>query len=122
MSRTLSPFYILEYLIFTSLSRKVLRRLQSASGVYGMVAAPVKTCLLHPVVGRFTTGQSIRVVLPADIQNVQPWILFDNKSCGLRFFYDLPRGECNGTLSVRVCWCTIIFRDEVHFAENYFVY
>ena len=31
-----------------------------------MVAAPAKTTLLHPVVGRFTTGQTIRVVQPAD--------------------------------------------------------
>ena len=87
-----------------------------------MVAAPSKTSLLHAVVGRFTTGQNIRVVQPADVENVQPWILFDNKSCGLRLMYDLPRGKCNGTLSVRVCWCTIIFRDEVQFAEKYFVY
>ena len=108
--------------MFTALSRRVLRRLQSASGMYGMVAAPAKTTLLHPVVGRFTTGQTIRVVQPADIQTVQPWILVDNKSCGLRFFYDLTRGKCIGTLSVRVCWCTIIFRDEVQFAEKYFVY
>ena len=99
-----------------------MRRLQSASGIYGMVAVPAKTSLLHAVVGRFTTGQSIRVVQPADVQNVQQWVLVDNKSCGLRFMYDLPRGSCNGILSVRVCWCTIIFRDEVQFAENHFVY
>jgi hypothetical protein len=102
--------------------RKVLRRLQSASGIYGMVAAPEKTSLLHSVVGRFTTGHTIRVVRPAEVQNVQPWIVRDNKSCGLRLVYDLPRGKCNGYLTVRVCWCSIVFVDECDFALTHFVY
>jgi hypothetical protein len=87
-----------------------------------MVAAPAQTSLLHPVVGRFTTGQTIRVVQPVDVQYLQPLILLDNKSCGLRLIYDLPRGKCNETLSVRVCWCAIIYRDDARFAANYFVY
>jgi hypothetical protein len=78
-----------------------------------MIAAPDKTSLLHSVVGRFTTDQTVRVVQPAEVQNVQPWILFENKSCGICFIYDLPRGKSNGTLTVRVCWSTIVFRDEV---------
>ena len=46
----------------------------------------------------------------------------DNKSCGLRMTYDLQRGKSLGTLTVRVCWCTIIFRDEIGFAAEHFVY
>ena len=102
--------------------RAKLRCVQSASGVYGMVAAPDKTSLLHPVVGRFATGQTIRVVQPAEIIMLHPYKLSENKSCGLRLTYDVPRGKSNGTLTVRVCWSTIIYRDEVKFAETHFVY
>ena len=106
----------------TAHTRRVLRRLQGASGIYGMVAAPDKTTLLHPVVGRFTTGQTIRVVQPAEVLTVHPWKIVDSKCCGLRLTYDVPRGKCNGTLTVRVCWCTIVYRDEVQFASTHFVY
>ena len=99
-----------------------MRRVQAASGIYGMVAAPDKTTLLHPVVGRFTTGQTIRVVQPAEVMQTVPWILEGNKSCGLRMTYDLPRGNSNGTLTVRVCWCSIVFRDDFDFAARHFVY
>ena len=104
------------------MNRSVLRRVQSVSGTYGMVAAPDKTSLLHPVVGRFTTGTTLRVVQPAEVIRTMPWILENNKSSGLRLMYDLPRGQSMGTLTVRVCWCTIIFRDEVGFLETHFIY
>jgi hypothetical protein len=39
--------------------RKVLRRIQGVSGVFGMVAPFEKTCLLHPVVGTFHTGDIV---------------------------------------------------------------
>ena len=99
-----------------------MRRVQAASGIYGMVVAPDKTSLLHPVVGRFTTGSTIRVVQPVEVLRTTPWILEGNKSCGLRLTYDLPRSTSLGTLTVRVCWCTIVYRDEVDFAEKHFVY
>ena len=99
-----------------------MRRLQAVSGSYGMVAAPDKTSLLHPVVGRFTTGTTIRVVQPAEVLRTAPWVLEGNKSCGLRFTYDLPREKALGTLTVRVCWCTIVYRDELAYAETCFTY
>ena len=102
--------------------RTVLRRLQTVSGLYGMVAVPDKTSLLHPVVGRLRTGATVRVVQPAEVIHKLPWTLEDNKSCGLRMTYDLQRGKSLGTLTVRVCWCTIIFRDEIGFAAEHFVY
>jgi hypothetical protein len=102
--------------------RTVLRRLQSASGIYGMVAVPDKTSLLHSVVGRFTTGAIVRVVQPAEVLRTLPWLLEDNKSCGLRMTYDLPRGKSLGTLMVRVCWSSIVYRDEVAFAQTHFKY
>jgi hypothetical protein len=100
----------------------MFRRLQGVSGLYGMVAVPDKTNLLHPVVGRLTTGATVRVVQPAEVLRHLPWTLEDNKSCGLRLTYDLPRGKSLGTLTVRVCWCTIVYRDELGFAEQHFVY
>ncbi len=99
------------------LCRTVLRRIQKASGTYGMVAVPDKTTLLHPVVGRLQTGGTVRVVQPAEVIRTLPWTLEENKSCGLRFTFDLQRGRSLGILTVRVCWCTIIFRDEIGFAE-----
>jgi len=103
-------------------TRAKLRRLQAASGIYGMVAAPDKTTLLHPVVGRFTTGQTIRVVKPADVSTDHAIKISDTKCSGLRLTYDVQRGKSNGTLTVRVCWCTIVYRDELKFAETHFVY
>ena len=108
-------------LYFYSLRTK-LRCVQSASGIYGMVAAPDKTSLLHPVVGRFTTGQTIRVVRPADVLTVHPFKLSESKCSGLQLTFDVPRGKSNGNLTVRVCWCTIVYRDELKFAETHFVY
>ena len=102
--------------------RSVFRRLQAASGLYGMVAVPDKTMLLHPVVGRFTTGAIVRVVQPAEVLRPLPWTLEDNKSCGARFTFDLQRGRSLGTLTVRVCWSTVIYRDELLFAETHFLY
>jgi hypothetical protein len=87
-----------------------------------MVAAPDKTSLLHPVVGRFTTGQTIRVVRPADVLTVHPFKLSESKCSGLQLTFDVPRGKSNGNLTVRVCWCTIVYRDELHFAETHFAY
>ena len=108
--------------LLCSICRNVFRRLQSASGLYGMVAVPDKTMLLHPVVGRFTTGAIVRVVQPAEVLRTLPWTLEDNKSCGARFTFDLQRGKSLGTLTVRVCWSTVIYRDELLFAETHFVY
>ena len=87
-----------------------------------MVAVPDKTGLLHPVVGRFSTGAMVRVVQPAEVLRTLPWTLEDNKSCGLRLTYDIPRGKSLGTLAVRVCWCTIVYRDEMEFADTHFMY
>ena len=99
-----------------------MRRIQKASGTYGMVAVLDKTTLLHPVVGRLQTGGTVRVVQPAEVIRTLPWTLEDNKSCGLRFTFDLQRGRSLGILTVRVCWYTIIFRDEIGFTEQHFVY
>ena len=56
------------FLLLMYPNRTVLRRLQCASGTYGMVAVPDKTGLLHPVVGRFSTGAMVRVVQPAEVR------------------------------------------------------
>ncbi len=85
----------------------MFRRLEGVSGLYGMVAVPDKTNVLHPVVGRFATGATVRVVQPAEVLRNLPCTLEDNKSCGLRLTYDLPQGKSLGTLTVRVCWCTM---------------
>ena len=99
-----------------------MRRLQLASGTYGTVAIPDKTGLLHSVVGRLHTGGIVRVVQPAEVVRTFPWTLEENKSCGLRFTFDVPRGKALGMLTVRVCWCTTIYKDDIGFVESHFVY
>ena len=115
-------YFSMQCTLLCFICRSVFRRLQSASGLYGMVAVPDKTMLLHPVVGRFTTGAIVRVVQPAEVLRTLPWTLEDNKSCWARFTFDLQRGKSLGTLTVRVCWSTVIYRDELLFAETHFVY
>jgi hypothetical protein len=87
-----------------------------------MVAPCEKTSLLHPVVGSFSTGDVVRVVQPAEVVSTLPWLLEDNKSCGLRMTYDIARGMSVGTLTVRVCWCTTVFREEREYIEDHFRY
>ena len=87
-----------------------------------MVSPREKTCLLHPVVGRFQTGDTIRVVQPAEVIGLLPWVLEDNKSCGLKLTFEVPHGKTFGTLTVRVCWRTQVFRDEVGFVDTHFIY
>lgn len=99
-----------------------MRRIQAVSGVYGLVAPYEKTCLLHPVVGRFHTGDTLRVVQPAEVVQQVPWILEGNRSCGLKIKFDLPRDKSLGTFSVRVCWCTTVFSDDRNFIANHFRY
>ncbi len=81
-----------------------------------------KTCLLHPVVGRFQTGDTIRVVQPAEVIGQFPWQLEENKACGLRITFDVPHGKTVGTFTVRLCWRTAVFRDEVGYVESRFMY
>lgn len=102
--------------------RAVMQKLAGVCGIFGMVTPRERICLLHPVVGRFQTGDTIRVVLPAEVVRQLPWQLEDNKSCGLRVTFDLPEGQTVGTLTVRVCWCTTVFRDECGYVENHFMY
>jgi hypothetical protein len=61
----------------------------------------------------FMTGNSIRVVQPAEIVGHVPWELEGNKSSGVRFSYDVQPGKGVGTLTVR---------DEVGFVETHFLY
>jgi len=67
------------------------------------------------------TGDTIRVVQPAEVVGKVPWVLEDNKSSGLRLTYDvsLPYGKGMGNLTVRVCWRSAVFRDEAGFVESH---
>ena len=95
-----------------------MHQIVAVSGKFGMVAPRDKTCLLHPVVGRFHTGDTVRVVQPAEIVAQVPWLLEGNKSCGLRFTFDVQRGKSVGTLTVRVCWRSAVYRDEKALLTN----
>jgi hypothetical protein len=108
--------------ILIGLSRLVLRKIAGVCGTYGLVSPREKTCLLHPVVGRFMTGDTIRVVQPAEVSTTLPWALEGNKSCGLRTTFDVPHGKSVGTFTVRVCWKTAVYRDEPNYVETHFLY
>jgi hypothetical protein len=116
----LSCFSLVKLLLYSH--RAVMQKLADVCGIFGMVTPREKTCLLHPVVGRFTTGDTIRVVLPAEVVRQLPWQLEGNKSCELRITFDVPEGETVVTFTVRVCWCTTVFRDEVGYVEKHFTY
>jgi hypothetical protein len=116
------PIVVTVTLLSLLLPSKVMQQLVSVSGMYGMVTPREKMCLLHPVVGRFHTGDTIRVVQPAEVIGQVPWVLEGNKSCGLRVAYDVRSGKSLGTFTVRVCWRTAIYRDEVGFDENHFMH
>ncbi len=45
-----------------------------------------------------------------------------NRSSGIRLTYDVLDGKGIGTFTVRVCWCTTVYRDEVGFVESHFMY
>jgi hypothetical protein len=36
--------------------------------------------------------------------------------------FDVPRGKSFGTFTVRVCWRTSVYRDEVGYVEGHFMY
>jgi hypothetical protein len=102
--------------------REALRQVVSASGTFGLVTPRDKTYLLHAVVGRFMTGDTIRVVQPAEVVLQVPWALEGNKSSGIRLTYDLAHGKTVGTLTVRICWRTTVYRDEDGFVVKHFLY
>jgi hypothetical protein len=68
------------------------------------------------------TGDTIRVVQPAEVMGQTPWVIEGNRSNGLRLTYDVLHGKGSGTLTVRVCWCTSVYRDEIGFVERHFIY
>ena len=103
-------------------NRAVMQKIEAVCGTFGLVSPREKTCLLHPVVGRFQTGDTIRVVQPAEVLQQLPWKLEDNKSCGLKVTFDLVHGKTLGNMTVRICWRTAVFRDEVGFVETHFMY
>ena len=99
-----------------------MRKIIGVCGTFGLVTPREKTCLLHPVVGRFNTGDTIRVVQPAEVVGQAPWELENHKSCGLKITYDIPYGKTLGYMTVRVCWNTAVYRDEHGFVETHFLY
>ena len=68
------------------------------------------------------TGDTIRVVQPAEVVGKVPCVLEDNNSSGLRLTYDVPYGKGMGNLTVRVCWRSAVFRDEAEFVASHFMY
>lgn len=122
MSLTLLFSPSMSYTLFSPIISKVLRNIQAVSGYFGMASPREKTCLLHSVVERFHTGDTIRVVQAAEVIVQAPWKLEGNRSCGLRFTYDVHRGKSLGTLTVRVCWRTVVYRDEFGFDDAHFKY
>ena len=82
------------YILFPfDFRRKALQQIVGASGTFGLVTPREKTCLLNPVVGRFMTGDTIRVVQPAKVLGQVPWELEGNRSSGIRLTYDVLHGK-----------------------------
>jgi hypothetical protein len=95
----------------------------------------------HAVLGgslrNFSEGDNIRVIRPKTFRQVRkrgptqtleqhPTVRSDKThgsvGYGLKLTFDLPLGKSVGVLKVRACWHDIVFRNELGFTENMFLY
>ena len=61
------------------------------------------------LVGHFVGGETLRAVLP------RPDAKGSLSEYGVKFTFDVPENKFIGTLDVRVCWHSIVYRAEVDF-------
>ena len=89
--------------------RKALRSLQSVGGVYGMVVPTAEVRFPGQLVGHFVGGETLLAVQPkADAKG-------SGSGYGVILTFDVPENKFIGTLDVRVCWDSIVYRAEVDF-------
>ena len=96
--------------------RKALRSLQSVGGLYGMVVPTAEVRFPGQLVGNFVGGETLRAVLPKQEDKGS------GSGYGVKFTFDVPENKFIGTLDVRVCWHSIVYRAEVDFGVKNLVF
>ena len=107
---------------------KALNSLEKVAGVYGLVVPCEDVQFPGAVVGHFTGGEPVRAVLPKVLGGRDMELSSEGgvggtyTGYGLQLMYDVPQGQYNGVLCVRVCWHDIVYRAEVNFAQKAFAF
>jgi hypothetical protein len=65
--------------------------------------------MVVPSVGHFVGGETLRAVLP------KPDAKGSLSAYGVKVTFDVPENKFTGTLDVRICWHSIVYRAEVDF-------
>ena len=105
-------------------NRKALKSLQNVAGLYGLVVACEDVQFPGAVVGHFTGGEPLRAVLPKvkgkkDMaRSSEEGEGGTNTGYGMQLTYDVPMGQYNGVLCVRVCWHDLVYLAQVNFAQK----
>ena len=108
-------------------NRKALKSLQNVAGLYGLVVACDDVQFPGAVVGHFTGGEPLRAVLPKVMGGQDTTRSSESEGgtytgYGLQLTYDVPLGQFNGVLCVRVCWHDVVYLAEVNFAQKAFAF
>jgi hypothetical protein len=126
--------------VFTNFgNRKALKTLQDIAGVYGLVVPCDEVQFPGVMVGHFTGGEPLRVVLPkgkeerrkqrrmkvVESNEVEVSHEEDRSSVvgyGVQLTFDVRDGSHNGILDVRVCWHDIVHQAQVDFGKKELLY
>jgi hypothetical protein len=112
-------------------TRKALKSLQGLGGVYGLVVACDEVQFPGALVGHFTGGETLRVVLPKstkggrkqrvnkdlkeELQTSHEADGHTGAGYGVQLTWDVPESTHNGVLEVRVCWHELVYQAQVQF-------
>ena len=104
-----------------------MKSLQYVAGLYGLVVACDDVQFPGTVVGHFTGGEPLRAVLPKVLGRQDTTRSSESEGgtytgYGLQLTYDVPLGQYNGVLCVRVCWHDVVYLAEVNFAQKAFAF
>jgi hypothetical protein len=117
-----------------NVTRKALKSLQGLGGVYGLVVACDEVQFPGALVGHFTGGEPLRVVLPKSTkgcrkQRVHKDVKDELQSShdvdghtgagyGVMLTWDVPESTHIGVLEVRVCWHERVYQAHVQFGKK----
>ena len=117
-----------------NVNRKALKSLQGLGGVYGLVVPCDEVQFPGALVGYFTGGEPLRVVLPKatkvcrksrvrkdgedELQTSHDVDGPSGAGYGVQLTWDVPEGTHNGVLEVRVCWHERVYQAHVDFGKK----
>jgi hypothetical protein len=115
-------------------TRKALKSLQGLGGVYGLVVACEEVQFPGALVGHFTGGEPLRVVLPKstkggrkqrvnkdlkdELQTSHDVDGHTGAGYGVQLTWDVPESTHNGVLELRVCWHELVYQAHVQFGKK----